>query len=361
MDSATGLAPDYPTARHRFLDAVAGLGAQLTHHAFPDTGPSGEELATDVAWFGPADADAIVLVVSGTHGVEGYGGSMCQSRWLSAHGSGPLPGDVALVFVHAFNPYGFAWVRRVNEDNVDLNRNFCDLGHPPANSAYDELAATLAPPIWDEDTQAATMNTLVDYVTTHGMEALQAAISGGQYGYPDGLFYGGSEPVRSQRVMRDLVEERLSGANQVVILDLHTGLGEPGEVEIITADPPDSDSCKRARSWFGERVESIHSGESVSAELAGEWMTAAEQWLAPAEVTAVALEWGTTDIISVMQALRADNWLHNHGDPTGPDAPAIKADLRAAFAPDDPAWAEAVYTCFEQALANALAAVGRPA
>lgn len=361
MDSPPGLAPDYPTARQRFLGALGGIGAQLTGHAFPDTGPAGEELATDIAWIGAADADAIVLVVSGTHGVEGYAGSMCQSRWLGAHGAEPLPAGVALVLVHAFNPYGFAWVRRMNEDNVDLNRNFSDLDNPPANPAYDELAATLAPPTWDDDTQAATMDTLVDYVTAHGMDALQAAISGGQYAHPDGLFYGGTGPARSQRIMRVLIEERLSSTDRVVILDLHTGLGEPGEVEIISADAVGSPSFRRARSWFGDRVESIHSGESVSAELAGEWMTAAEQWLAPAEVTAVALEWGTTDIISVMQALRADNWLHNHGDPTGPDAPAIKADLRAAFAPDDPAWADAVYTCFEEALANALTAVSSPA
>jgi hypothetical protein len=29
-----------------------------------------------------------------------------------------------IVFVHALNPFGFKHHRRVNEDNVDLNRNF---------------------------------------------------------------------------------------------------------------------------------------------------------------------------------------------------------------------------------------------
>jgi hypothetical protein len=32
--------------------------------------------------------------------------------------------DVTLVFIHAVNPYGFHHDRRVNEDNIDINRNF---------------------------------------------------------------------------------------------------------------------------------------------------------------------------------------------------------------------------------------------
>lgn len=29
-----------------------------------------------------------------------------------------------MLFIHAVNPYGFAWRRRVNENNVELNRSF---------------------------------------------------------------------------------------------------------------------------------------------------------------------------------------------------------------------------------------------
>ena len=32
--------------------------------------------------------------------------------------------DYCIVFIHIINPYGMAWNRRVNEYNVDLNRNF---------------------------------------------------------------------------------------------------------------------------------------------------------------------------------------------------------------------------------------------
>ena len=35
-----------------------------------------------------------------------------------------LQDDMALVVIHALNPYGMANLRRFNGNNVDLNRNF---------------------------------------------------------------------------------------------------------------------------------------------------------------------------------------------------------------------------------------------
>jgi len=41
---------------------------------------------------------------------------------------------------------------------------------------------------------------------------------------------------------------------------------------------------------------------------------------------------------AVTTALRADAWLHTHGDPTGPEAQAIKAQIRDAFYGDADDW-----------------------
>jgi hypothetical protein len=40
----------------------------------------------------------------------------------------------------------------------------------------------------------------------------------------------------------------------------------------------------------------------------------------------------------VLNALRADNWLHARSDPTGPEAAAIQAEMRAAFYVDTDMW-----------------------
>ena len=90
------------------------------------------------------------MVVSGTHGVEGYCGSALQSRWLESCVA-DRPHEFAVVCLHGLNPYGFSWVRRTNEDNVDLNRNFIDWDRPPpANPGYDEIADLLVPREWTD-------------------------------------------------------------------------------------------------------------------------------------------------------------------------------------------------------------------
>jgi octopine/nopaline transport system ATP-binding protein len=75
-------ASDYTLARAHFLDAAKAAGAQLTVYEHPQQGPSGEPLFTDVAWLGSSNAKSVFVVVSGTHGVEGIGGSGAQTAWL---------------------------------------------------------------------------------------------------------------------------------------------------------------------------------------------------------------------------------------------------------------------------------------
>ena len=117
---------DYEVARQKFLDTVKAYG--LEHHAFtnPQTGPEGQILATDVAWYGNKAAEKVLVFISGTHGVEFLAGSGCQIGWIKEGHLAETPADTGILFIHCINPYGAAWRRRYNEDNVDLNRNFID-------------------------------------------------------------------------------------------------------------------------------------------------------------------------------------------------------------------------------------------
>lgn len=346
---APTIAGDYSEARRRFLAAADGAGARVASVVHPLTGPSGEALATDVAVLGRPGAPARLLVVSGTHGVEGFAGSACQEAWLSRSGGSGPGADLAVVLVHAINPYGFAWIRRVNEDNVDLNRNCVDFARPlPVNPGYDELADALVPAEWDESTQATSNERLLAFAAAHGFDALQAAVSVGQYRHPEGVFFGGERPVWSQRTLGAIVREHLGGANRVGVLDLHTGLGPHGVGELI-ASHPDASGRDRLARWYGEDDFTVPSeGSSVSADVRGDVLDAIEGWLPDAEVTGVAVEWGTVDIVEVSTALRADAWLHAHGDPRGAEAAPIKQQLRDAFAPTDPAWLTSVRDRFDQ-------------
>jgi hypothetical protein len=344
MTGTPSLAAEYAEARVRFVDAAVAASARVTTHHHPLRGPGREALATDVAVLGRPDAPARLLVVSGTHGVEGFAGSTCQERWLTS--GPPVPEDLAVVLVHAINPYGFAWVRRVNEDNVDLNRNCVDFARPPENPGYDRLADALVPERWDEETRRTTAAVLLEYAAEAGFDGLQAAVSAGQYRHPSGIFYGGAHPVWSQRTLAAIVRTHLAGAERVAMLDLHTGLGPFGVGEIMAGHP---DAAARARlgAWFGEDLAVPAEGTSVSADVRGDVLDAVEAWLPEVETTVVAIEWGTVDIVAVSDALRADAWLHAHGDPSGPEAGPIRQQLRDAFAPADPAWLARVWERFE--------------
>ncbi len=353
MTSISPLSTTYAQARESFLAAATSAGARLHEYPHNLAGPNGEVLAIDVAELGHSDSESVLIVVSATHGVEGFAGSALQRRWLEQHVS-DRPDDVRVLFVHAFNPHGFAWVRRVNEDNVDLNRNFIDWqSERPMNPDYMEIADLVVPSTWTDTEQERTLTKLMEYLSEFGMEKLQAVISGGQYEDPNGVFYGGTGPVWSHQWLRQWVKAELAPAKQIAILDLHTGLGEWGSAQLIGANETNSEPHVRASEWYGEVV-AMGGQNSVSAYLLGDWLRAIVDIASHAEVTAVAIEYGTVDTISVMQALRADAWLHGYGDPTGPEAPAIKAQVRAAFADDDPKWVAEIWGPFARCMELAL-------
>lgn len=311
-------------------------GFSLSH---PELGPEGESLATDVITVGPADASTVVLVVSGTHGVEGFLGSALQQRILNERVWNRASRDVRWVLVHALNPWGYAWLRRVTEDNIDLNRNFVDFAGPlPENDAYSEVAESLAPKDLAPSTLMKADQHLWGLADRLGQPRLQAIITRGQYAHPDGLYFGGHAPCWAAKTFRELVERELTVAQRVVMLDVHTGLGSYGAAEVIVESGRTSAVYRRARRIWGDRVRSTVDGESLSAALSGAIDHALVKWLPHAEVTPVALEVGTRSPLQVLQALRADNWLHTRGDPRGRHATAIKEQIRDAFYPDEDRW-----------------------
>jgi hypothetical protein len=253
---------------------------------------------------------------------------------------------VAVLYIHALNPYGFSWWRRTTQENVDLNRNFHDFSQPlPRNDAYDELATAIVPTHWPppEGAQAA----LQRYAEQHGPARLQQAISGGQYEHPEGLFYGGRNPTWSHVTLRHVLQEHATRCARLGWIDLHTGLGPLGVGERIFACRDDAAALQRARDWWGERVTSIYDGSSTSAPLEGLMWLAAHEECAQAEYTGIALEYGTLPITDMIDALRADQWLENHPDAPEAQRVQIKQRTRDAFYVDTDEWKQRIV---EQAL-----------
>ena len=138
---------DYFTARELFRETSARAGLALESHKNPAPGPHGEPLTTDTVLVGRADAPRLAVLISGMHGVETLCGSACQSGFLAEGRWRELSDDVAVLLIHALNCWGAAHLRRNNEDNVDLARNFLDFNEPlPRNDAYEALHEALCCP-----------------------------------------------------------------------------------------------------------------------------------------------------------------------------------------------------------------------
>jgi len=347
---------DYREARAAFLSACKAADLGTTARVHPNAkGRDGKPLFLDTAVIGDRDAETALLMISATHGVEGYFGSGVQTGMLRQGLKAPEGSKIVLL--HALNPYGFAWDRRVNEDNADINRNFVDHASPPVNAAYAALAEQIAPRDISRETIKTANAKLRAYSAAHGDFALQEAITKGQYVFADGLYYGGSRESWSARMLQDVMHEELRDVRRLIVIDFHTGLGEHGHGEMISEDLPASPTYLRAKAMWGERVRSSEAGESVSAPLTGTVDKAVADFLPDAELTFAALEVGTRPTRDVFNALRKDNWLHCFAGADHADSEAIRREIRDAFYPDTAEWKRMVWKAADEVVTAALKAL----
>ena len=322
--SASFFSATYREARHRFLEAAHKAGAIVASHVHPLKGAEGEEIGTDTALLGAADADKLFIVSSGTHGPEGFSGSACQLALLNDElARRPTERGIALLLIHAVNPFGFSHLKRTNEDNIDLNRNFNDFSTPyPDNPVYEEIHDLLVPAAWppsaeNESQLAAAMARLA------GQRA--PGISSGQDRHPDGLFYSGTAPAWSNRTIRGIVRKQGANCRHTAWIDVHTGLGPYGHGEKIFGRHSDA-TLARALAWWGRDLIVSTATESVSPRTMGHITGCAPEECPGVAITPSTLEYGTLPSPQVRRALRGEAWLAGH-----PDAPAaVSAEIRRA-------------------------------
>ncbi|MCP3374411.1 DUF2817 domain-containing protein [Bradyrhizobium cajani] len=345
----------YRQARGEFLAMLP----QARSFVLPDLrGPDGEELSVDGGWVGDPQAECVLVLISGTHGPEGFCGAGIQMDWLALLEEGRLPQDVALLFIHGLNPYGFAWDRRVTHEGCDLNRNFIDFTiGAPANPGYEELRVHFVPPTLDGPSFEAARQAIRQFKSLHGERAFQIARKAGQYTDPNGMFFGGFGPSWSAGALDAIAREHgLATRKFVAVIDVHTGLGPYGYGELQSEHVAASKSQAIADRMFGPSVTSADLGTSASIPIHGSLQLYWERLLGDGRYLYLCLEYGTFDTEAAQRVLLADQWLHVHGggDRTGAFGREVRARMRAHFCPDDPFWKEAVLFRGRQVLRDAL-------
>jgi hypothetical protein len=344
--------PDYFAARDRFRRAADRLGWEMESHPIEARGFAGEELTVDVAVAGDEPESGTLIVSSGLHGVEGFFGSAVQcallEQWPVAR---PVPRGLRLVLLHALNPSGFCRVRRGDEDNVDPNRNFLtgDEAYRGSHPVYHELEAWLnprrSPSIWDPPSFRAAWAAL-----RMRLPALKAALAGGQYDYPRGLFYGGAAPSSVRRLLEAELGRWVGHSARVLHLDLHTGLGRWGTYRLLAEVPLGEVRAARLGRCFGPGLIEGSNSPGVAYPTRGslgKWCAAR---FTAVDYTYLCAEFGTYAPLRVLAGLRAENQAHHWGRPRALSTRLAKGRLTELFCPASPGWRRV-------ALARALALI----
>jgi hypothetical protein len=346
-DATMYFSNDYASARGRFLHAAEATGARLHSLELDARGPSAEALSIDIAWLGDSEPRRVLLHTCGLHGVEGFAGSAIQLRALLEPPQ--LAPGIALVFAHILNPYGMAWIRRTNENNVDLNRNFpspgqCWRGAPDPYRRLHDLLNPASPPTCD-----AFMLRVLLKLLRHGLRQVSQAVAAGQYDYPLGLFFGGRQLEQGPRLYLEWLARHLRCVGYVLAVDVHTGLGPRGKESLFVSEHTGS-----TRSL----IESLEPRRFIDApyHISGGIDTALATSLPGLPYGSLTQEFGTRAAIEVLGALREENRWHHYG--AGHLDHPSKRRLLNAFCPPDPRWRKKILDQGDSLLRRALVALG---
>jgi hypothetical protein len=350
-------ADNYFEARQKFLQVCIDKNIEVQTYINDVNDSSDIELATDVIRIGSMDADKLLVVTSGVHGAELMCGSGCQVGMLQQDHFVSLPADTAVVMIHALNPWGAANLRRNNEDNIDLCRNFVDFEQNlPHNDAYTEIHEALCCVEREGVARDEADKVLANFKKEKGMGSFVGAIMSGQFEFNNGMSFAGNTPTWSHSILMKILQQHGNKAKSICLLDYHSGLGPYGYGSLVCMH--DVESLTRARRWFGHwlmaPMENIEQNGDKFHPAIGHTTEGHCRALPEAEITSAVIEYGTYDMVDNLRALLEDHWLNFHGDVKSELGQKIKKHMRDTHYPDDPEWRFAVWTRSEQVIRQAM-------
>lgn len=184
---------------------------------------SGVEAGIDYAFI-PAtgSAKSLVIMNSGIHGVEAPAGVVFEDLLLNECAPSIDRRSTAFLVIHVMNPYGARNGRRFNENNVDLNRNSFDANVPFPGATIENPEYEALRPVVEN------RMSVIDFVkagVVHGEAEMTKALSG-QYEYPKGIYYGGSEVQLEVIAVQHIIDRYAAPFANIAFLDVHTGLSK---------------------------------------------------------------------------------------------------------------------------------------
>ena len=224
----------YDEIRAHLLDRVdslvkSGITVEHTSYAIDES----DDLYIDKVYL-PSSGERtnLILLTTGVHGMEGYIGSVMLDVFFEEIYPTLDTENTGILIVANVNPYGMKYMRRYNENNVDLNRNFIEDWENfdrSSNKEYPKVDKFLQPEgkmgnaFWHE---VGFYLSLAKEAIFTGADTISDALLTGQYEYPEGVYYGGDGDEKSTTYLKGVFRECLdSEYENIVHVDIHSGYG----------------------------------------------------------------------------------------------------------------------------------------
>lgn len=294
----------------------------------------------------------LLILISGTHGIEAFAGSAVQ-RYLLDQNLNNV--NTAILMIHGFNLYGFKNDRRVNEANIDLNRNFVLTREmfKPDDQKYALINSFLNPsnpPSTGFFSHTGFILNSIKNIVLYSMDTLRSSILKGQYTYPKGVFYGGDKTQIQSLLIQDLIIEFIKPGSfkKVMLVDLHTGYGEKAKLHLLAGKSTDQNSQNLLKVYNKDEIDFADKKNfyAVEGEMLNYFMDKIKLNV-DTEVSGITFEYGTMDsqktlgsIESLRRVVLENQNFHNSAEQA--ESEKIKALYREMFYPSDTSWREAV-------------------
>jgi len=361
----------YEASRDRFhedLEAVRDLwpAARLTSHSLAGA----EDLSIDwISARANKRKNKLLILTTGEHGIEGYVGSAMMQLFIEEFLPRLDPAETGLLLVHIINPWGMKHHRRVNANNVDLNRNFVKEIAPlvSTNPDYAPLDSFLNPP---RSFKNPTLHKLAltlrapSLILRFGIPKFRAATLLGQYRFPKGVYYGGTELQEETRTMMELYREHIRDYGQILHLDMHTGYGPRDQMTLVNSCHEKMTSEEVARKYEYPRVAAATADEfyAIQGDMIDYLYTVMAEEFPGKPFYATTFEFGTfgeslRDNIRELRTMIFENRAHWFG--ALPSAQAwLRHEFDELYCPSEPAWFEKAQADTRQAFEGILKAEG---
>jgi len=202
--------------------------------------PTFPELSIDYLIGEPKEKRRMIVLSSGLHGIEGLVGSRIVKFFVKKFLNTLNSNNTGLTIIDTINPFGLKYERKVNENNVDLNRNFIwhweeqeGLENPDLeNPDYEDLRFLLNPPTISN---YSFITNLIKAMKNKGSNKIKKGVTLGQYKDEKGVYYGGKGYQYSTLRLIELYNFLFANYEELLFLDLHTGYGPKDRLLIVNS------------------------------------------------------------------------------------------------------------------------------